>query len=91
MKASKKQSKPQARGRSLHPVVLPIPLSRIGDFKITIDDGFCAYTYLLRPASKRYAICDVYRKLCKAFAVDQYEHYGQNCQGEPRSPAERKP
>ena len=40
-----------------------------GTFLITVDDGYVAYTYSLRPRSKSWSIHKIYTVIRKAFRV----------------------
>ena len=63
MKASKKHSKPQARGRSLHPAVRPLN-AKVKAWDVVRLEGFTSIfrTYSLPPKSKagRWLFCSIY-------------------------------
>ena len=46
-----------------------------GTFLITVDDGYVAYTYPLRPRSKSWSIDAMYQTIRKAFRVREESGY----------------
>ena len=77
MKRAKKSSEAQAVGRSGRTCCSAVGMKPngqpFGTFLVTIDDGFVAYTYPLRPRSKSWSIYKIYTVVRKAFRVRE-EH-----------------